>query len=71
MKTLTLPSGIVLQALPNDRTERVIASGTRREGDFPRTTFIAWWDHPNCVREFDGKNWEIYPTDQAPARMAA
>ena len=71
MQTLKLPSGRVLQALPNDRTERIIASGIRREGEFPRTQFIAWWDHPNCVREFDGKNWSIFATDKAPARVSA
>lgn len=71
MKSLTLPSGRVLPALPNDRTEQIVASGIRREGSAPRTTFIAWWDHPSCVREFDGKTWSIYPTDKAPAREAA
>lgn len=71
MQTLTLPNGRVLKALPNDRTDPIVASGIRREGDTPRTTFIAWWDHPDCVREFDGKTWNIYSVDQAPARLSA
>lgn len=61
MKTLTLADGRVLTAMPHDRDEPILARGVRTEDKFPHTKHIAWWKHPECIREFDGANWSILP----------
>ena len=47
--------------LPQFRT--LIATYQRSEGDSPRRTFIAGYIYPDCVREYDGKNWKVLPAN--------
>lgn len=33
----------------------------RREEDGPRVTWVAVFDYPDCIREYDGVKWTVTP----------
>jgi len=47
----------MLKPLPEQHN--LIKHEIRSEGKFPKTTFIAVFYYPDCVREFDGTRWTV------------
>lgn len=44
---------------PTPNTRDMLSYTIRKEGEFPRTKFIAVMEYPDCTRECDGKEWKV------------
>lgn len=51
---VTLPT---LSNIP--QFSNMLSSYLRSEGESPRKHWIAVFEYPDCVREFDGKKWSV------------
>jgi hypothetical protein len=59
-----------LSAIPTDRDSAYV-SHIREEGKFPKTTYIAVFEHSDCIREFDGSTWRIVKDKRPGADVQA
>jgi len=48
-----------LQARPDTRD--LTSHTLRRDEEGPRVTWVAIFDYPDCVREYDGVKWTVTP----------
>jgi hypothetical protein len=43
--------------------QNLISHHHHTEGEFPKTTYIVYFQYPDCVRSFDGRNWKVHHVD--------